>query len=93
MVSELTDQQLRHLLIAKLNPTAGVEAWGADRATMLEMAQEHGIENLSKADLEEVGPAVRSSTSSLESATKKKIDRAKAAQQVGISTSTKMYFQ
>ena len=95
VVSELTDQQLRHLLIAKLHPTVGVAAWGADRGEMLEMAREAGIEILSKADLEEVGPAVRTSMGDCAQteSTKKRIDRVKAAQQVGISTNTKIYFQ
>ena len=57
VASDLTTPQLRHLLIAKLPATVGVEAWGADRETLLEIAQENGVHYLSMADIDEVGPA------------------------------------
>ena len=56
---DLTDTQLRHLLLASLHPTVAVDAWGADRETLVEMASSNGIDVLSKAQLEEVGPAQR----------------------------------
>ena len=55
VVGDLSTSQLRFLLLSKLPPQVGVEAWGADRNTLLEMASENGVQQLSKADIEEVG--------------------------------------
>ena len=57
LVSDLTAAQMRHLLIAKLPPSVGVDCWGATRETMLEIAEENGVRTLGPADLEEIGPA------------------------------------
>ena len=37
VVTDLSTDQLRHLLLAKLPPSVGVDAWGATRAELLEM--------------------------------------------------------
>ena len=55
--SDLTTSQMRHLLLAKLPPAAGVHCWGADRAALIAIAEKHGVRKLSQEDVEEVGPA------------------------------------
>ena len=47
--SELTTSQLRHLLLTRLPMSTGVDCWGADRATLLEMAAAHGLHELTYA--------------------------------------------
>ena len=57
VIGDLTTSQMRHLLLAKLPPAAGVHCWGADRAALIAIAENHGVHGLSKEDVEEVGPA------------------------------------
>ena len=54
MPSDLSTPQLRHLLLAKLHPSAGVAAFGADRHELLSLAAEHEVHTLSPADVDEV---------------------------------------
>lgn len=56
-VDDLTVSQLRYLILAKLPPTVGVEAWGLDHEGLLELAKENGMTKLSAEDIEEVGDA------------------------------------
>ena len=95
MVSELSTKQLRHLVLAKLPPVVSVEAWGADRAALLQICADANMYTVSKADLEEVGPAERSaSTVSMERGFSQKIQVAKANRSAtGLSPTFKLYAQ
>jgi hypothetical protein len=55
-VNDLPTSQLRHLLLTRLHANVGVEAWGADRNRLLEIATDNGLHELSPRDLEEIGP-------------------------------------
>lgn len=65
-VSDLSTLQLRDFLLTRLHATAAVDAWGADREGLLEIAAENGFHELTPSDLEEIGPPMEraSSTSS-----------------------------
>ena len=60
VAADLTTSQLRYLILARLPPAVAVEAWGVDRAALLDLASRNGLTNLSAADVEEVGPATTS---------------------------------
>lgn len=93
---DLTDTQLRHLLLASLHPTVAVDAWGADRETLVEMASSNGIDVLSKAQLEEVGPAQRGvdpQTAKFEKQLAARRRHMQAQRSVGLGANTKLYLQ
>ena len=82
--SELTTSQLRHLLLTRLPMSTGVDCWGADRATLLEMAAAHGLHELTYADREEIGPCPEADTSGKSAARdmEKRISRMRTRRQV-----------
>ena len=95
-VADLTDNQLRHLLLTRLHPTVGVDAWGADRETLLEMALSNGIDYLSAADIEEVGPPqleTSAETRKFEKQVAARMKRIRERPSAGLSPSTKLYAQ
>ena len=89
--SDLTNAQLRHLLLVRLHASVGVDAWGASREELLALAKEGGVDYLSTADLEEVGPAERQSTAKYEADLKERMRLRK--QNVGLSPSAKLWAQ
>ena len=58
VVSDLSTSQLRTYLLSKLHPTIGVNAFGATRKELLEMADENELYVLSAMDIEDLGPEV-----------------------------------
>ena len=82
-VADLSTSQLRHLLLTKLHPQRGVEAWGANHATLLEIAADNGIHRLSSSDLEEVGPADRPAARKHERRIANDFARARATRRTG----------
>ena len=87
-VQHLTTAQLRNLLLIKLPMGVGVNAWGASREELLEMAAENGIDALTEDDMDEIGPAMPEKTKANKSAEdtrfelEKRMNRARQAREL-----------
>jgi hypothetical protein len=93
-IADLSDDQLRHLILVKLSADEGVNAWGANRAELMELASKNGIWRLNQEDLQEVGPAEENQdTARFRKQLKSQMRARKERQQVGLSYSAKMYIQ